>query len=107
MIRRLCAEVAPASLDLVTAFGIPEYLISTPIASDWVEYNVGDNQVRFFSSFCCRVVRIFIKEQSLGLLSLSDTISLLLYFFHPAADYLTHQFSLQGELGKGAGNYIN
>merc|ERR1712107_726821 len=36
--RRLCAELAPKSL------GLPEEMLQSPIASDWVGYNAYDNQ---------------------------------------------------------------
>merc|ERR1711936_363454 len=36
--RRLCAELAPNSL------GLPEEMLQSPIASDWVGYNAYDNQ---------------------------------------------------------------
>ena len=35
--RRLCAELAPNSLALIEAFGLPEEMLQSPIASDWVE----------------------------------------------------------------------
>jgi len=43
-IRVLCRELAPQSLQLVKAFGIPHHLLNVPIAQDWVEYNKYDNQ---------------------------------------------------------------
>jgi len=42
--RRLCAELAPSSLALVESFGLPEEMLQSPIASDWIGYNDGDNQ---------------------------------------------------------------
>ena len=42
--QKLCAEVAPLSLDLVDAFGLPQEILGAPIASDWVKYNEIDNQ---------------------------------------------------------------
>merc|ERR1719350_753306 len=42
--RRLCAELAPSSLALVESFGLPEEMLQSPIASDWIGYNEGDNQ---------------------------------------------------------------
>lgn len=42
--RKLCADLAPKSLALVEAFGLPEEMLQSPIASDWVEYNAYDNQ---------------------------------------------------------------
>jgi len=42
--RRLCAELAPNSLALIEAFGLPEEMLQSPIASDWVGYNAYDNQ---------------------------------------------------------------
>ena len=40
----LCRELAPQALPLCEAFDIPDSMLSAPIALDWVEYNVGDNQ---------------------------------------------------------------
>ena len=34
--RKLCAELAPDAVALIAGFGIPEHLISAPIAKDWV-----------------------------------------------------------------------
>lgn len=42
--RRLCADLAPKSLALVESFGLPEEMLQSPLASDWVEYNAYDNQ---------------------------------------------------------------
>jgi len=42
--RRLCRELAPQSLALIEAFGLPEEMLQAPIASDWVSYNSYDNQ---------------------------------------------------------------
>jgi len=42
--RRLCAELAPNSLGLIESFGLPEEMLQSPIASDWVGYNAYDNQ---------------------------------------------------------------
>jgi len=42
--RRLCAELAPSSLALIESFGLPEEMLQSPIASDWIGYNTGDNQ---------------------------------------------------------------
>ena len=41
---KLCRELAPHSVALTDAFDIPDNMLSAPIARDWVEYNVGDNQ---------------------------------------------------------------
>jgi len=41
--RKLCAEIAPLSMDLIDAFGLPEEVLAAPIASDWVKYNERDN----------------------------------------------------------------
>ncbi|CAG9460846.1 unnamed protein product [Pedinophyceae sp. YPF-701] len=45
-VRALCRELAPAALDLVGSFGIPDHLVAAPIAGDWQAYNVRewDNQ---------------------------------------------------------------
>lgn len=43
-VRALCAQLSCYSLDLVSAFKIPDYCIAAPIALDWVKYNVNDNQ---------------------------------------------------------------
>lgn len=36
--------LADEALALVEGFGIPDHLLAAPIATDWVEYNAGDNQ---------------------------------------------------------------
>ena len=41
---RLCKEIAPMSLALVKSFDLNDYMISAPIAKDWVKYNEYDNQ---------------------------------------------------------------
>jgi acyl-CoA oxidase len=43
-IEDLCRALGKESVALVEAFGIPEHLLAAPIASDWVKYNVVDNQ---------------------------------------------------------------
>ncbi|XP_065054533.1 uncharacterized protein LOC135683251 [Rhopilema esculentum] len=40
----LCRSIAPHALDLCDAFAITDTMLSAPIAHDWVEYNVDDNQ---------------------------------------------------------------
>merc|ERR1719283_10606 len=42
--QQMCAKLAPKSLALVETFGIPEEMLQSPIASDWVDYNAYDNQ---------------------------------------------------------------
>jgi len=42
--RKLCADLAPKSLALIESFGLPEEMLQSPIASDWVAYNAYDNQ---------------------------------------------------------------
>jgi acyl-CoA oxidase len=42
--RAAVKTVAPQSLNIVDAFGIPEYLYQAPIAADYAKYNAGDNQ---------------------------------------------------------------
>jgi len=42
--QKLCADLAPKSLALVEAFGLPEEMLLAPIAADWVDYNAYDNQ---------------------------------------------------------------
>ena len=42
--RRLCAEIAPQSLALCDAFGLPDEVLAAPIANDWVKFNEVDNQ---------------------------------------------------------------
>ena len=42
--RKLCKEIAPNALALTEAFGIPEHMLFSPIAKDWVAYNSYDNQ---------------------------------------------------------------
>ena len=36
--QRLCAELTPNSLGLIESFGLPEEMLQSPIASDWVKY---------------------------------------------------------------------
>ena len=42
--RKLCKDIAPNALALTEAFGIPEHMLFSPIAGDWVGYNAYDNQ---------------------------------------------------------------
>jgi len=42
--RRLCSELAPSALALIDSFGLPEEMLQSPIASDWIGYNAYDNQ---------------------------------------------------------------
>jgi len=42
--RRLCSELAPSALALIESFGLPEEMLQSPIASDWIGYNAYDNQ---------------------------------------------------------------
>ena len=42
-VRELCRQLAPQSLALCDAFDIPDYMLSAPIALDWVKFNEGDN----------------------------------------------------------------
>ena len=42
--QQLCEDMAPKALALVEAFGLPEDMLQSPIASDWVAYNAHDNQ---------------------------------------------------------------
>jgi len=42
--QQLCEDLAPKSLALVESFGLPEDMLQSPIASDWVAYNAYDNQ---------------------------------------------------------------
>lgn len=44
MCRALCAELAPSSQRIISAFGIPAHLVAAPIAVDWEKYNKVDNQ---------------------------------------------------------------
>ena len=39
-----CRVIAPYALQLTDAFDLTDDMISAPIALDWVQYNVGDNQ---------------------------------------------------------------
>ena len=43
-LRALCAGLAPHYRLLVDSFGIPDYLVASPIAADWSLYNEGDNR---------------------------------------------------------------
>lgn len=49
--RVLCRELGPSSLRLVEAFGIPDHLAASPIASDWAEYNKVDNRGELLGEF--------------------------------------------------------
>ena len=40
----LCREIAPEALSLCDAFGLTDAMLSAPVAQDWVDYNVADNQ---------------------------------------------------------------
>ena len=40
----LCRQVGDQSLSLVDSFGIPDDMLSAPIAQDWIKYNEYDNQ---------------------------------------------------------------
>jgi len=42
--QQLCKDLAPNSLGLVDAFGLPDRMLSAPIAQDWISYNKYDNQ---------------------------------------------------------------
>jgi len=42
--QQMCEDLAPKSLALAEAFGLPEEMLHAPIASDWVAYNAYDNQ---------------------------------------------------------------
>lgn len=42
--RELCAKVTHHWEAIIKSFGIPEKLISAPIAGDWTQYNMVDNQ---------------------------------------------------------------
>ncbi|XP_077969139.1 uncharacterized protein LOC120344988 [Styela clava] len=39
-----CRDLAPDALHLCSSFKLSDEMLSAPIAQDWVEYNVGDNQ---------------------------------------------------------------
>jgi acyl-CoA oxidase len=41
---QICQDLAPQALALCEAFGIPDEMLSAPIAQDWVSYNQYDNQ---------------------------------------------------------------
>lgn len=49
--RELCRQLGPSSLRLVDAFGIPDHLVASPIASDWAEYNKVDNKGELLGEF--------------------------------------------------------
>ena len=40
----LCKQLSPQALSLCEAFDITDTMLSAPIALDWVDFNVGDNQ---------------------------------------------------------------
>jgi len=62
--RRLCAEIAPLSMDLIDAFDLPEEILAAPIASDWVKYNEIDNQGELSpKSDFLKVMEDFAKKQ--------------------------------------------
>lgn len=43
-IRALVAQLGPSAQHMVSAFGIPDYLVAAPIAANWEHYNRFDNQ---------------------------------------------------------------
>jgi len=47
-ILQLSAEIAPYSIMLVDAFGIPPHQLSAPIAQNWEKYNTVDNRGELF-----------------------------------------------------------
>ena len=66
MNRKLCAEIAPLSMDLIDAFGLPEEVLAAPIASDWVKYNEVNNQGELSDkSDFMKVMEEFAKKQKL------------------------------------------
>ncbi|ESO87713.1 hypothetical protein LOTGIDRAFT_127454 [Lottia gigantea] len=40
----LCRQLSPQALNLCDGFALTDTMLSAPIALDWVDYNVGDNQ---------------------------------------------------------------
>ncbi|KAK3872008.1 hypothetical protein Pcinc_022888 [Petrolisthes cinctipes] len=42
--RAVCKDLGPEALALCEAFAITDQMLSAPIALNWVDYNVGDNQ---------------------------------------------------------------
>jgi len=43
-IKSLIREITPQALHLVNGFGIPEYALFSPIATDWIKYNEVNNK---------------------------------------------------------------
>ncbi|GMH40366.1 hypothetical protein BSKO_08270 [Bryopsis sp. KO-2023] len=50
-VRRLCVLLSPHSQVLVDSFGIPDHLVSAPIAGDWEAFNHVDNRGEVVGSF--------------------------------------------------------
>ena len=42
--RELCAELGSQAIELVNGFGVPEHMLRSPIAQDWVAFNERDTQ---------------------------------------------------------------
>ena len=42
--RELCAKLGSQAIELVNGFGVPEHMLSSPIARDWVAFNERDTQ---------------------------------------------------------------
>ncbi|CAH1789068.1 unnamed protein product [Owenia fusiformis] len=40
----MCRQIAPQALNLCESFAITDFMLSAPIAQDWVKYNTYDNQ---------------------------------------------------------------
>ena len=40
----LCREIGPQALSLCDAFGLSDEMLSAPVATDWVDYNITDNR---------------------------------------------------------------
>eukprot|EP00995_Heteronema_vittatum_P011286 NODE_6900_length_429_cov_48.563158_g5291_i0.p3 GENE.NODE_6900_length_429_cov_48.563158_g5291_i0~~NODE_6900_length_429_cov_48.563158_g5291_i0.p3 ORF type:complete len:95 (+),score=44.76 NODE_6900_length_429_cov_48.563158_g5291_i0:30-287(+) len=51
--RDLCRELGAHATALVAGFGIPEHMLTAPIAHDWIEYNAADNQGEVVSKEEC------------------------------------------------------
>ena len=44
MSQKLTKSLGEYALELVDGFGIPEHMITAPIAKDWTKFNESDNQ---------------------------------------------------------------
>jgi acyl-CoA oxidase len=57
--RKRTQEIAPYSLDIIKALGVPEQFMFAPIAADWKKYNEKDwqGQAHLYDSVSSRLLR--------------------------------------------------